>query len=160
MAIQVGDRVPEAQLRRLTADGLETVSTSDLLAGRRVVLFGVPGAFTPACSDTHLPGYVVRGDEIRAKGIDEIVCVAVNDAFVMDAWGKARDVGDSVTLLSDGNGDLARAMGLELDGSGAGLGSRNQRYAAVVDDGVVKVLNVEPDTGVSVSSAESVLAAL
>ena len=128
MTIQIGDRVPEATLRRWTDDGMETVSTGELLGGKKVVLFAVPGAFTPTCSDTHLPGFMVRSDEIKAKGADSLVCVAVNDAFVMAAWGKASNVGDHILMLSDGNGEFSRALGLELDASGFGMGQRLLSY--------------------------------
>ena len=160
MTIQIGDRVPEATLRRWTDDGMQTVSTGELLDGKKVVLFAVPGAFTPTCSDTHLPGFMVRSDEIKAKGADSLVCVAVNDAFVMAAWGKASNVGDHILMLSDGNGEFSRALGLELDASGFGMGQRSKRYAAVIDDGVVTYLGVEPGKEVGVSSAEAVLEAL
>ena len=160
MTIQIGDRVPEATLRRWTDDGMEMVSTGELLGGKKVVLFAVPGAFTPTCSDTHLPGFMVRSDEIKAKGADSLVCVAVNDAFVMAAWGKASNVGDHILMLSDGNGEFSRALGLELDASGFGMGQRSKRYAAVIDDGVVTYLGVEPGKEVGVSSAEAVLEAL
>ncbi len=157
MTIQVGERVPEVTLRRWTDDGMTTVTTSDLLDGKKVVLFAVPGAFTPTCSDTHLPGFLLKSDEIKAKGIDTIVCVAVNDPFVMASWGEALNTGDHILMLSDGNGELARAMGLELDASAVGLGQRSKRYAAVIDDGVVRYLGVEPAREVGVSSADAVL---
>ena len=124
------------------------------------MLFAVPGAFTPTCSDYHLPGYLIRAAELRAKGVETIACVAVNDAFVMDAWADDQEVGDEIVMLADGNGTFTRAMGLELDGSGSGLGMRSQRYAAVIDDGVITALMVEPAKGLTVSSAESVLASL
>ncbi len=160
MTIQPGDRIPTATFTTMGADGPTPITTDELFAGRRVALFAVPGAFTPACSDTHLPGYQVRSTDIKAAGVDAIACVAVNDVFVMDAWGKARGVGDDIVMLADGNGDFARAMGLELDGTGFGLGIRSQRYAALVDDGVVEWLGVEPGPGVTVSSAEELLSAL
>jgi peroxiredoxin len=134
--------------------------TGDVLGSGRVVLFAVPGAFTPTCSDYHLPSYLVRHDEILAKGVDRIVCIAVNDPFVMGAWGDAQQVGDRVLLLADGNGDFTRAIGMEMDGSAFGLGTRSKRYAAVLQDGVVTGLFVEPGAGLSVSAADAVLETL
>ncbi len=157
MAIQVGDRMPETTLRTLTAHGIEPVSTGELFAGKTVVMFAVPGAFTPTCSDTHLPGFQVAVDKIRAKGVDTVACVSVNDPFVMAEWGKARNVSDEIQLLSDGNGDFATATGLTLDLSGIGLGARSARWAAVVVDGEVRYLGVEPGRDVGVSSAAAVL---
>lgn len=144
----------------MTAEGVRSLETAEVFGGKRVVLFGVPGAFTPTCSDTHLPGYQLRAQEIRETGVDTIACVAVNDVFVMDAWGKARGVGDDILMLADGNGDFTRALGLELDGSGFGLGSRSQRYAALVEDGVLLMLEIEPGPGVTVSAAEAILSSL
>ena len=160
MSIAVGDRVPDVEVMTMTPEGPKPVRTGEVLGKGKVVLFAVPGAFTPTCSDHHLPGFVLRAEELRAKGVETIACVAVNDAFVMGAWGKDREVGDSVVLLADGNADFTRAMGLELDGRGFGMGPRSQRYAAIIDDGVVTELLVEPGGGLSVSSAESVLAKL
>lgn len=160
MAIEIGDRIPQATFKRFSTDGMQDISTSEIFDGKRVVLFAVPGAFTPTCNDTHLPGFLIKGDEIRAKGIDTIACVAVNDAFVMSAWGKASNVGDHILMLADGNGDFARAMDLELDASGFGLGTRSRRYAAIVDDGVLRYLGVETGPEVGVSSADAVLEAL
>jgi len=160
MTVAVGDRVPDVELTTMTKDGLKKVGSGEALGSGKVVLFGVPGAFTPTCSDHHLPGYVVRADDFKAKGVDTVVCVSVNDAFVMGAWGDAQKVGDRVLMLADGNGDFTKAMGLEMDGSGFGLGTRSQRYAAVIEDGVVTALFVEPRPGLSVSSAESVLNSL
>ena len=160
MSIAVGDRIPDVEVRVMTADGPRPISTGEALGTGKVVLFAVPGAFTPTCSDHHLPGFVVRADELRAKGVTTVACVSVNDAFVMGAWGAAQGVGDSVLLLADGNGEFTSALGLELDGSGFGLGTRSQRYAAVIEDGVVTHLSVEPGPGLEVSSAEAVLAAL
>jgi peroxiredoxin len=160
MTIAVGDRVPDVQLRTMTGEGPKPVSSAEALGTGKVVLFAVPGAFTPTCSDHHLPGFVVRADEIRAKGVDTIACISVNDPFVMGAWGRDQGVGDRVLMLADGNGEFTRAVGLELDGSGFGLGSRSQRYAAILEDGVVTSLFVEQKPGLDVSSAESVLAAL
>ena len=160
MSIQVGDKIPAATLRTMKDGKVQAVSTGEIFDGKKVVLFAVPGAFTPTCSDAHLPSFQVRSDEIKAKGVDTIACVAVNDVFVMDAWGKARGVGDDIVMLSDGNGDLTKAMGLELDGSGFGLGVRSRRYSALVEDGVVKALHLEPATAVTVSDAETILADL
>jgi peroxiredoxin len=160
MAIAVGDSVPDVQLRTMTSEGPKPVSSSEVLGKGKVVLFAVPGAFTPTCSDHHLPGFVARADEIRAKGVDTIVCLSVNDPFVMGAWGTDQEVGDRVLMVADGNGEFTHAVGLELDGSGFGLGTRSQRYAAILEDGVVKSLFVEQKSGLDVSSAESVLAAL
>jgi glutaredoxin/glutathione-dependent peroxiredoxin len=160
MTISAGDRIPDVTLRKMSANGPEAVQSTDALGKGRVVLFAVPGAFTPTCSDHHLPGFVLRADDLTAKGVDTIACVAVNDPFVMGAWGQAQGTGDKVLMLSDGNGDFTAAVGLELDGSGFGLGTRSQRYAAIIDDGVVTDLMVESGTGVDVSSADAVLAKL
>jgi peroxiredoxin len=139
---------------------MQDVTTAELFGGKKVVLFAVPGAFTPTCSEQHLPGYIEKADEIRAKGVDDILCVSVNDAFVMDAWGKDRGIGDKVTLIADGNGDLAKALGLDFDGSGIGFGIRAQRFALIAEDGVVTKVAVEEPMKFDVSSAESILAAL
>ena len=139
---------------------MEEVSTTAFFGDRKVVLFSVPGAFTPTCSAQHLPGFVQNADAIKAKGIDEIICIAVNDAFVMDAWGKSQNIGASVTLLSDGNGEFTQALGLGLDGTGFGLGQRGQRFAMVVENGTVTHLAVEEPGAFEVSSAERILAAL
>ena len=160
MAVQAGDRVPSSVLRELSSDGIKEHKTDELFAGRKVVLFAVPGAFTPLCSAQHLPGFIDQSDAIKAKGVDEIICISVNDPFVMDSWAKDRNAGDRVRLLSDGNGEFAQALGLEMDGSGAGLGTRCQRFAAVVDDGVFKLLNVEAGGKFEVSKAETILDAL
>ena len=158
MTIAVGDKLPAATFKEKTADGPVELTTDQLFAGKRVVLFAVPGAFTPTCSDAHLPGFVDHVAEIKAKGVDVVACTAVNDAFVLDAWGKARGVGDKVAFLADGNGDFARALGLDLDASAFGLGPRSKRYAAVLEDGVVKALHVEANPGqVTDSSAETIL---
>jgi len=140
-------------------EGPEGITTDSIFGGKKVVLFAVPGAFTPGCSMTHLPGYVVNADRILAAGVDTIACLSVNDAFVMDAWGKAQNA-EHILMLADGNGDFTRELGLELDGRGFGLGLRSQRYAMVVEDGVVTTLNVEPGGGVDVSAAETILEAL
>ncbi|HEX5367274.1 MAG TPA: peroxiredoxin [Acidimicrobiales bacterium] len=160
MAISVGDKIPDVTLRTMTADGPRAVQSGDVLGSGTVVLFAVPGAFTPTCSDHHLPGFVLRADELAAEGVDTVACVAVNDPFVMGAWGEARGVDDKVLMLADGNGEFAAAMGLEMDGSGLGLGRRSQRYAAILRDGVVQELMVEPGPGLEASSAEAVLAKL
>ena len=160
----VGDRLPDATLSYFdTPDGeLKTVTVRDLTAGKKVVLFAVPGAFTPTCTQKHLPGFVAKAGELRAKGVDTVACVSVNDAFVMRAWKESLGVGDEVLLLSDGNGELARAMGVELDLSDkpVGLGVRSRRYALLAEDGVVKVLNLEEGGAFTNSSAEDMLNAL
>jgi peroxiredoxin len=160
MTISVGDRFPGVELRRMGEKGPEKVRTDELFAGKRVVLFSVPGAFTPTCSRAHLPGFVVNADNLRDKGIDLIACVSVNDAFVMDAWGRASHVGDEIVMLADGNGELARALGMELDATGYGMGSRSKRFSVLIDDGVVKQLNVEAPGEFKVSSAEHMLESL
>lgn len=159
MTISVGDKLPEVTLIKATENGPEQVSSSEYFAGKKVALFSVPGAFTPTCSARHLPGYVEKAGELKAKGVDEIVATAVNDAFVMGAWNKAAGSGD-ITMLADGNGDFAEAVGLTMDGSGFGLGKRGQRYSMIVEDGVVKELNVEAPGDFSVSSAEHMLGQL
>jgi len=157
MAIREGEKIPSVTLK--TTD-MKDVTTDELFGGKKVVLFAVPGAFTPTCSEQHLPGFIEHADEIRAKGVDDIVCVSVNDAFVMKAWGEDRGAGDKVTMVADGNGDLAKALGLDFDGSGIGFGVRSQRYAAIVDNGVVTKLAVEKPMKFEVSDAESILKAL
>ena len=156
MTISVGDRLPTTNLVKATADGPDQVDTDSFFKGRKVALFAVPGAFTPTCSAKHLPGFVEKEAELKAKGIDEIACVSVNDAFVMGAWGKSAGAGD-ITMLSDGNGDFAKAVGLTMDGSGYGMGLRSQRYSMLVNDGVVEQLNVEAPGEFKVSSAEHLL---
>ena len=159
MPIQEGDKLPSATLHTMQ-DGRPTpVTTEDLFAGKKVVVFAVPGAFTPTCSQAHLPGYVVNADEIKAKGVDDIVCLSVNDAFVMGAWGDAANA-EALTMVGDGNGDFTSALGLEMDGSGFGLGTRSQRYAMIVDDGTVTTLAVEAPGQFEVSAAEAILAKL
>ncbi len=160
MTIKVGDRVPSASLKHMTADGMQTITTDQLFKGKKVVLFALPGAFTPTCSAKHLPGFVQNADTIKGKGVDTIACLSVNDAFVMNAWGKDQKVGDKVMMLADGNADFSKAVGLTMDGTGYGMGTRAQRYAMVVQDGVVKALNVEAPGAFEVSSAESILKAL
>jgi peroxiredoxin len=157
MAIQEGEKVPSITVK---ATDMKDVTTDELFAGKKVVLFAVPGAFTPTCSNQHLPGFIEKADAIRAKGVDEIICMSVNDAFVMDSWGRERGVGDKVRMIADGNADLARALGLDFDGSGIGFGTRCQRFAAIVEDGVVTKLAVEEPMKFDVSSAEAILAAL
>lgn len=159
MTITVGDRLPEATLIKVAADGTTPVSTSEFFAGRRVALFAVPGAFTPTCSNNHLPGFVEKGAALKAKGVDEVACTAVNDAFVMGAWAKASDAA-AITMLADGNGAFADALGLSFDGSKFGMGKRSQRYSMIVDDGVVEQLNVEQPGEFKVSSADYLLEAL
>ena len=160
MAIQVGDKVPSVNLQHMGADGVETISSADLFAGKKVVLFALPGAFTPTCSAAHLPGYVVASDDLFAKGVDRIVCLSVNDAFVMDAWGKQHNADDQVMMIADGSGHFTTAVGLELDLDAAGMGLRSQRYAMVVNDAVVEVLNVEAPKAFEVSDAQTILSSL
>jgi peroxiredoxin len=160
MTIQVGDKIPPVTLKHLGAEGPADISADELFGGKRVVLFALPGAFTPTCSAKHLPGFVAKSADLKAKGIDTVACLSVNDAFVMGAWGRDQNVGDNVLMLADGNGEFTKAVGLELDASGFGLGLRSQRYAMVVDDGVVTTLNIENPGAFEVSSAESVLGAL
>jgi len=158
--IAVGERMPEVTLKRAGASGIEDVTTADRFRGRRVALFGVPGAFTPTCSNVHLPGYVANAERLRASGIDVIVCVAVNDPYVMAAWGEAHNASGKVELLADWHGELARALGLEVDMTASGLGRRCRRFAAVVDDGVFTHFAVEPAKGVTVCGADALLATL
>ena len=159
MSIQEGDKIPAATLHSMQ-DGKPTpMSTEDIFAGKKVVLFAVPGAFTPTCSMAHLPGYVVHADRIKAKGVDTIACVSVNDAFVMDAWGQNKNA-EELLMLADGNGDLTAALGLTMDGSGFGLGQRSQRYAMIVENGTVTKLSVEAPGKLEVSAAEAILKAL
>ena len=154
MTIKVGDKIPSATLREMQ-DGKPTpVKTDDFFAGKKVALFALPGAFTPTCSAKHVPGFVNNYDALKAKGVDEIACVSVNDAFVMGAWGKDQNAGDKVHMLADGNGDFTRAVGLEMDGTKFGMGKRSQRYSMIVDNGVVKSVNVEEPGAFDVSSAE------
>jgi peroxiredoxin len=161
MTIAVGDKLPEATFKLRTPEGLKDVTTQELTAGKKVVLFAVPGAFTPTCHAKHLPSYLEHRDALMAKGVDTVVCVAVNDAFVLDAWGKAAGADGKVTLLSDGNGTFTKAIGLDFDGSGFGLGTRSKRYSMLIENGVVKALNVEESPGVmEVSSADRILAVL
>ena len=159
MTIAVGDKVPDVKLVKATENGPEAVQSSDFFAGKKVALFSVPGAFTPTCSAKHLPGYVDKAADLKAKGIDEIACTAVNDAFVMGAWGKSSGSSD-IAMLADGNGDFAKALGLTMDGSGFGMGTRGQRFSMIVNDGVVEQLNVEAPGDFKVSSAEHLLGQL
>jgi peroxiredoxin len=160
MAIKAGERMPKGTLKRMTQDGPKDLSTDELFKGKVVVLFSVPGAFTPTCDAKHLPGFVQLADQIRAKGVDTIACMAVNDVFVMNAWGKASGVGDKILMLADGNGEYARALGLELDGSKFGMGQRGQRFAIIVRDGVATKLYVEEPGQFKVSAAEYLLGQL
>jgi len=161
VALTVGDTIPDVQLSTLTVEGPKPVRSIDVLGRGKVVLFAVPAAFSPTCSDHHLPGFVMQADEILAKGVDRIVCVAVNDAWAMNAWGNAQGAGDKIMMLGDGNGEFTAAVGLEIDLSKIGAGVRSQRYAAILQDGVVQELFLEPNTGrVDVASSDAVLKAL
>ena len=157
MPINEGEKIPSVTVK---TEDMQDITTDELFGGKKVVLFAVPGAFTPTCSEQHLPGFIEKADELKAKGVDEIVCFSVNDAFVMKAWGKDRGADGKVTMIADGNADLARAMRLEFDGSGIGFGIRAQRFAAIVDDGVVTKLAVEQPMKFDVSRAEAILEAL
>lgn len=157
MAIQAGEKIPDVTIK---TSGMKDLSTGELCSGKKVVLFAVPGAFTPTCSEQHFPGFISKAAELKAKGVDVIACLSVNDAFVMDAWAKDRGAGPEITLLADGNADFTRALGLEMDGTGIGFGIRAQRFALVIDDGVVTHAAVEEPMKFDVSSAESVLEAL
>ena len=156
MTISVGDRLPDVSLARATADGPQPTSSGEFFKGRRVALFAVPGAYTPTCSARHLPSYVEKASELKAKGVDEIACVSVNDAFVMGAWG-ASDGSEDITMLADGNGEFAEQLGLTMDGAKFGMGTRGQRYSMIVEDGVVRALNVEEPGAFNVSSADYLL---
>lgn len=160
MTIQVGEKLPSATLVKATDNGPDAVQTDDFFAGRKVALFSVPGAFTPTCSAKHLPGFIEKIDELKAKGVDEVACTAVNDAFVMGAWSKQAGADGKVTMLSDGNGAFVNALGLDFDGSKFGMGTRGQRFSMIVDDGVVKELNIEQAGEFRVSSAEHLLSQL
>jgi len=159
MSIQVGDKLPESTFMKMGEDGPQPVNTQDIFGGKRVALFAVPGAFTPTCSAKHLPGFVEKAAMLKARGIDEIACVSVNDVFVMGAWGQ-KDGSADVAMLADGNGEFAKAIGLELDGTGFGMGQRSQRYAMVVDNGTVEHLFVEAPGEFKVSSADHMLSEL
>lgn len=160
MAISVGDRLPECTLMTMTADGPNKLSTAEIFDGKTVALFALPGAYTPTCSAKHLPGFITKADEFRAAGVDTIACLSVNDVFVMGAWGEQQGSGSDVTLLADGNGDFTKAVGLEMDGSGFGMGLRSQRYSMLVKDGVVAELNIEAPGTFEVSTAEHMLGQL
>ena len=160
MTIKVGDRIPNVTLYHMTENGPAPISTNDVFKGRKVVIFALPGAYTPTCSAKHLPGFVAKADEIKAKGVDTIACLSVNDAFVMGCWGKDQNVGDKVLMLADGSGELTKALDLELDLISRGMGVRSDRYAMIVDDGVVTLLNHEAPGAFEVSSAETILKAL
>ncbi|HEV2285037.1 MAG TPA: peroxiredoxin [Steroidobacteraceae bacterium] len=160
MAIKAGERMPAGTFKRMTREGPKDLTTEELFKGKRVVLFSVPGAFTPTCDAKHLPGFVQLADQILAKGVDTIACMAVNDVFVMNAWGKASSVGDKVLMLADGNGDYARALGLEMDGSKFGMGMRGKRFALIVKDGVATTVDIEEPGQFKVSAAEHVLGQL
>ena len=157
MTVQVGDKAPAGQFHVINADGPGSLSTEELFSGKKVVVFSVPGAFTPTCSKEHLPGFVEQADAIKAKGVDTIACMAVNDMFVMDAWGNSAGAGGKVLMLADGNGTYAAALGLELDASGFGLGTRGQRFALVVEDGTITQIHIEAPMEFKVSSAENIL---
>lgn len=157
MTIKVGEKVPSTTLMQMKDGGPKPVKTDDLFGGKKVILFALPGAFTPTCSAKHLPGFVQNADALKKKGVDAIACLSVNDAFVMGAWGDQQKCSDKVMMLADGNGDFTRAVGLEMDGSRFGMGKRSQRYSMIIEDGVVKALNVEEPGAFSVSSAEHIL---
>ena len=156
MTVQAGDKIPACTMKTMGEKGPADITTDDIFSGKKVVLFAVPGAFTPGCSMTHLPGYVVNADKIKAAGVDTIVCMAVNDAFVMDAWGKAQNA-EELLMLADGNGEFTKAIGMEMDGSGFGLGMRCKRFAMIVEDGTVTHLAIEPPGGIVVSAAEAIM---
>jgi len=158
--IKVGDKIPSAKLMQMTKDGPRPITTEELFGGKKVVVFALPGAFTPTCSAKHVPGFVQHAADIKGKGVDTIACVSVNDAFVMSAWGKDQNAGDKVMMLADGNAEFTDKVGLTFDASGFGMGKRSQRYAMIVDDGVVKALNVEKPGAFEVSSAEAIIKAL
>jgi peroxiredoxin len=160
MSIKVGDKVPAGTLTLVTNEGPQKVSAEEFFKGKKVVLISVPGAFTPTCDAKHLPGFVERAAEIRAKGVDTIACMAVNDVFVMKAWGKAQNADGKVQMIADGNAEYTKALGLDMDATGFGMGTRGQRFALIVDDGVIKSVNVEAKGEFKVSSAESVLSQL
>jgi glutaredoxin/glutathione-dependent peroxiredoxin len=160
MTIKAGERMPSGTLKTMTKDGPRDLSTDELFKGKKVVLFSVPGAFTPTCDAKHLPGFVQLAEQLRAKGVDTLACMAVNDVFVMNAWGKSANVGEKILMLADGNGDYAKALGLELDARGFGMGTRGQRFSILVQDGVAKQVNIEAPGQFKVSAAEHVLGQL
>ncbi len=157
MPINVGDKIPSVKLKTMTKDGPKDITTDELFGGKKVALFALPGAFTPTCSAKHLPGFVQNADALKDKGVGAIACLSVNDAFVMDAWGKSQNVGDKVVMLADGSADLTKALGLELDLTANGMGVRSKRYSMIVDNGVVKQINVEKPGAFEVSNAETML---
>ena len=157
MAISVGEKIPAGTLKIAAPNGMKDASTDELFGGKKVVIFAVPGAFTPTCSAKHLPGFVSKAKELKAKGVDSIICLSVNDAFVMGAWGEAHQAGDAVIMAADGNAEFTRALGLEFDASDFGMGVRSQRFALIVDDGVVKGAYIEAPMKFEVSSAEAIL---
>jgi peroxiredoxin len=157
MTIKVGDRIPSVKMKHMTKDGVKDITTDELFKGKKVALFALPGAFTPTCSAKHLPGFVQNAEQLKGKGVQAIACLSVNDAFVMDAWGKNQNVGDKVLMLADGNADFTKAVGLEMDGTGYGMGVRSKRYSMLVDDGTVKQLNLEKPGTFEVSNAETLL---
>lgn len=159
MPIQTGQRIPEATVQTMAAEGPNNITTSELFAGKKTMLFAVPGAFTPGCSKSHLPGFIANTQAILDKGVDQIICMAVNDAFVMHAWGEAQQAAP-IIMVADGNGDFTRALDLELDGTGFGMGKRSQRFAMIIDDGTVTHINVEPGPGINVSDADTMLGLL
>ena len=160
MTIKLGDQVPAGVFQVMTEDGVGKISTDELFGGKRVVVFSVPGAFTPTCSQAHLPGFVTSAEDIKQKGIDTIACLSVNDAWVMDAWGEHQNVGDDILMLGDGNADFSSALGLTFDGSTFGMGARGQRFAMIVHDGTIAHLAIEPPGQFEVSSAQAILTAL
>jgi peroxiredoxin len=160
MAIKVGDKLPSVKLKTMTKDGMKEMTTDEIFGKGKTVLFALPGAFTPTCSAKHLPGFVGKAADIKGKGVDRIACLSVNDAFVMNAWGKEQNVGENVLMLADGNADFTKAVGLEMDGSGFGMGSRSKRYSMIVEDGVVRQLNVEGPGEFKVSAADYMLGQL
>ncbi|WIA18233.1 hypothetical protein OEZ86_001835 [Tetradesmus obliquus] len=155
--VKVGDKIPSATLKTMGESGIQDITTEELTTGKKVVIFAVPGAFTPTCSKSHAPGFIQHAAELKAKGVDTIACVSVNDPFVMDAWAKDLAAGSALLFLADGNGDFTKAMDLELDGRGFGLGARSQRYAAVIEDGVITKLEVEGGGGLTCSAADNIL---
>jgi peroxiredoxin len=160
MTIAVGQKIPSASLRQMTPEGPKEITSDELFKGKKVAVFGLPGAFTPTCSAKHLPGYVDKAADLKTKGVDRIACISVNDAFVMDAWGKSQNVGDKVMMLADGNADFVKALGLDNDFSKNGMGVRSKRFSMLVEDGVVKQLNVEPQGAFEISSADYMLGKL
>ncbi len=157
MTVKIGDKIPDVTLKHMTADGPKNITTAELFGGKKVIIFGLPGAFTPTCSARHVPGFVDHFDAITEKGVDTIACVSVNDAFVMAAWGKAQNAEGKVLMLADGNADFAKALGLDADFSAFGMGLRSKRYSMLVEDGVVKQLNLEEPGAFEVSNAETIL---